>query len=100
MRSKALSLCRNYLIFIPSCLVISGSCMILVHVAVAILLTTKRPLLTMNSGEQMILFLETIPSDTAELIVNRALDSWGKAPLLVPVIAKEDSPVIIDRIPS
>lgn len=80
--------------------VISGSCMILVHVAVAILLTTKRPLLTMSSGEQMILFLETIPSDTAELIVNRALDSWGKAPLLVPVIAKEDSPVIIDRIPS
>jgi len=80
--------------------VIAGSCMILVHVAVAILSTTRRPLMTMSSGEQMIHFLETIPSDTAEVIVNRALDSWGKTPLLLPVIAKEDSPVIIDRVPS
>jgi len=80
--------------------VIAGSCMILVHVAVAILLTMKRPLLTMKTAEEMTQFLTTIPSDSAEIIVSRALDSWYKTPTLLPVIAKEDSPVIIDRVPS
>ena len=74
--------------------------MILVHVAVAILMTLKRPLMTMKTSDEMLKFLSSIPTDSAEIIVNKALESWLKAPTLVPVPAKEDSPVIIERVPS
>ena len=80
--------------------VISGSLVILVHVAVAILQTQKRPLMTMKSCEEMLAFLAKIPNDSAEIIVNKAVDSWQKQPILVPVVPRGDSPVIIERVPS
>ena len=80
--------------------VIAGSCMILVHVAIAVLMTLKRPLMTMKTCDEMLRFLASIPTDSAEIIVNKALESWYKVPVLVPTPAKEDSPVIIERVPS
>jgi len=80
--------------------VIAGSCVILAHVGAAVLLTHRRPLLTMRSSTEMLAFLAAIPSDSADIVVSKALDSWYKTPLLLPTASKEDVPVIIDRIPS
>jgi len=79
--------------------VISGSLVILVHVGVAILQTQKRPLMTMNSCHEMLAFLSEIPNDSAEIIVNKAVESWQKQPVLVPMAPRGDSPVIIERVP-
>ena len=79
--------------------VISGSLVILVHSGVAILQTQKRPLMTMNSCHEMLAFLSEIPNDSAEIIVNKAVESWQKQPVLVPMAPRGDSPVIIERVP-
>ncbi|XP_020667897.2 TBC1 domain family member 7 [Pogona vitticeps] len=58
--------------------VISGSCKILVFVAVEILLTFKMKLLALNSAEKIEQFLENIPQDNTDAIVSKAIELWHK----------------------
>nr|XP_054490344.1 TBC1 domain family member 7 isoform X1 [Agelaius phoeniceus]XP_054490351.1 TBC1 domain family member 7 isoform X1 [Agelaius phoeniceus] len=56
--------------------VISGSCKILVFVAVEILLTFKMKIIALNSAEKITQFLENIPQDNTDAIVSKAVDLW------------------------
>ncbi|KAF1472373.1 TBC1 domain family member 7, partial [Eudyptula minor novaehollandiae] len=56
--------------------VISGSCKILVFVAVEILLTFKIKILALNTAEKITQFLENIPQDNTDAIVSKAVDLW------------------------
>ncbi|NXL63269.1 TBCD7 protein, partial [Chordeiles acutipennis] len=56
--------------------VISGSCKILVFVAVEILLTFKMKILALNTAEKITQFLENIPQDNTDAIVSKAVDLW------------------------
>ncbi|NXU02061.1 TBCD7 protein, partial [Buphagus erythrorhynchus] len=56
--------------------VISGSCKILVFVAVEILLTFKMKIIALNSAEKITQFLESIPQDNTDAIVSKAVDLW------------------------
>ncbi|KAF0878063.1 TBCD7 protein, partial [Crocuta crocuta] len=58
--------------------VISGSCKILVFVAVEILLTFKIKVMALNSAEKITKFLENIPQDSSDAIVSKAIDLWHK----------------------
>uniref|UniRef100_A0A8D0BHF5 TBC1 domain family member 7 n=1 Tax=Salvator merianae TaxID=96440 RepID=A0A8D0BHF5_SALMN len=58
--------------------VISGSCKILVFVAVEILLTFKMKLMALNSAEKIEQFLENIPQDNTDAIVSKAIELWHK----------------------
>ncbi|XP_054840840.1 glucose-fructose oxidoreductase domain-containing protein 1 isoform X3 [Eublepharis macularius] len=58
--------------------VISGSCKILVFVAVEILLTFKMKLMVLNSAEKIAQFLENIPQDNTDAIVSKAIELWHK----------------------
>ncbi|NXF52177.1 TBCD7 protein, partial [Oceanites oceanicus] len=56
--------------------VISGSCKILVFVAVEILLTFKIKIMALNTAEKITQFLENIPQDNTDAIVSKAVDLW------------------------
>ncbi|XP_025902796.1 TBC1 domain family member 7 [Nothoprocta perdicaria] len=56
--------------------VISGSCKILVFVAVEILLTFKMKILALTTAEKIAQFLENIPQDNTDAIVSKAVDLW------------------------
>ncbi|XP_037375104.1 TBC1 domain family member 7 isoform X3 [Talpa occidentalis] len=58
--------------------VVSGSCKILVFVAVEILLTFKIKVMALNSAEKITKFLENIPQDSSDAIVSKAIDLWHK----------------------
>ncbi|KAB0404982.1 hypothetical protein E2I00_002622 [Balaenoptera physalus] len=58
--------------------VISGSCKILVFVAVEILLTFKIKVMALHSAEKITKFLENIPQDSSDAIVSKAIDLWHK----------------------
>nr|XP_039335600.1 TBC1 domain family member 7-like [Saimiri boliviensis boliviensis] len=58
--------------------VVSGSCKILVFVAVEILLTFKIKVMALNSTEKNTKFLENIPQDSSDAIVSKAIDLWHK----------------------
>ncbi|XP_037699203.1 TBC1 domain family member 7 isoform X2 [Choloepus didactylus] len=58
--------------------VVSGSCKILVFVAVEILLTFKMKVMALNSAEKITKFLENIPQDSSDAIVSKAIDLWHK----------------------
>ncbi|XP_019378311.1 PREDICTED: TBC1 domain family member 7 isoform X1 [Gavialis gangeticus] len=58
--------------------VISGSCKILVFVAVEILLTFKMKIMALNNAEKITQFLENIPQDNTDAIVSKAIDLWHK----------------------
>ncbi|XP_074843771.1 TBC1 domain family member 7 [Carettochelys insculpta] len=58
--------------------VISGSCKILVFVALEILLTFKMKLMAMTNAEKITEFLENIPQDNTDAIVSKAIDLWHK----------------------
>ncbi|XP_006864146.1 PREDICTED: TBC1 domain family member 7 isoform X2 [Chrysochloris asiatica] len=58
--------------------VVSGSCKILVFVAVEILLTFKIKVMALNSAEKITEFLENIPQDSSDAIVSKAIDLWHK----------------------
>ncbi|KAM8790804.1 TBC1 domain family member 7 isoform 1-T1 [Rhynchonycteris naso] len=58
--------------------VISGSCKILVFVAVEILLTFKIKVMALNNSEKITKFLENIPQDSSDAIVSKAIDLWHK----------------------
>ncbi|EHB10711.1 TBC1 domain family member 7, partial [Heterocephalus glaber] len=58
--------------------VVSGSCKILVFVAVEILLTFKIKVMALNSPEKITKFLENIPQDSSDAIVSKAIDLWHK----------------------
>uniref|UniRef100_A0A2H6NG98 TBC1 domain family member 7 n=1 Tax=Micrurus carvalhoi TaxID=3147026 RepID=A0A2H6NG98_9SAUR len=58
--------------------VISGSCKILVFVAVEILLTFKMKLMALTSAEKIEQFLENIPQDNTDAIVSKAIELWHK----------------------
>ncbi|KAH3857775.1 TBC1 domain family member 7-like [Dreissena polymorpha] len=77
--------------------VLGGSVMILVYVAVSLLITLKRPLLTMASREDMIQYLTQVPEDTGDILVNNAIDLWEKQG---HHMTKSDSPGPINRSPS
>ncbi|NWS40556.1 TBCD7 protein, partial [Probosciger aterrimus] len=74
------SLQRQVLFFFFFCLVwdkvISGSCKILVFVAVEILLTFKMKIIALNTAEKITQFLENIPQDNTDAIVSKAVDLW------------------------
>nr|KAG5701028.1 hypothetical protein BaRGS_022739 [Batillaria attramentaria] len=73
--------------------IIGGSCYVLVYVAVAILIFFRRPLLSMKSVEDMITYLQHIPDDCGDRIVNEALDLWTKNGSCI-LMSKSDSPVV------
>ncbi|XP_007487995.1 TBC1 domain family member 7 isoform X2 [Monodelphis domestica] len=58
--------------------VISGSCKILVFVAVEILLTFKIKIMALDNAEKITKFLENIPQDSSDAIVSKAIDLWHK----------------------
>nr|XP_006138821.1 TBC1 domain family member 7 [Pelodiscus sinensis]XP_006138822.1 TBC1 domain family member 7 [Pelodiscus sinensis]XP_006138823.1 TBC1 domain family member 7 [Pelodiscus sinensis] len=58
--------------------VISGSCKILVFVALEILLTFKMKIMALNNTEKITQFLENIPQDNTDAIVSKAIDLWHK----------------------
>lgn len=57
---------------------VSGSCKILVFVAVEILLTFKMKVMALNNAESINEFLKKIPEDNTDPIVNKAIDLWHK----------------------
>ncbi|GFO50710.1 TBC1 domain family member 7-like [Plakobranchus ocellatus] len=71
--------------------VIGGSSHILVFVAVAIFLVLRRPLLAMQSSQDIVNYLKEIPEDCGDRIVNEALNLFQEYGLTWPM--KEDSPV-------
>lgn len=58
--------------------VVSGSCKILVFVAVEILLTFKLKVMALNNSEKITKFLENMPQDSSDAIVSKAIDLWHK----------------------
>ncbi|NXM75160.1 TBCD7 protein, partial [Serilophus lunatus] len=65
-----------FLFFLVWDKVISGSCKILVFVAVEILLTFKMKIIALNTAEKITQFLENIPQDNTDAIVSKAVDLW------------------------
>ncbi|XP_040209674.1 TBC1 domain family member 7 [Rana temporaria] len=57
---------------------VSGSYKILVFVAVEIVLTFKMKVTTLNKSDSINEFLEKIPEDNTDQIVNKAIDLWHK----------------------
>ncbi|CAH2284362.1 TBC1 domain family member 7 isoform X1 [Pelobates cultripes] len=57
---------------------VSGSCKILVFVAVEILLTFKMKIMALNNADSLSKFLEKIPEDNTDAIVSKAIDLWHK----------------------
>ncbi|KAL7888726.1 hypothetical protein AOLI_G00037000 [Acnodon oligacanthus] len=58
--------------------VISGSCKILVFVAVEILLSYKIMLMGMSRPEAIVNFLSNMPQENTDAIVTKAIDLWHK----------------------
>ncbi|KAL4630990.1 hypothetical protein GN956_G15246 [Arapaima gigas] len=58
--------------------VISGSCKILVFVAVEILLSYKMVLVGLSRAEVVAQFLSSIPQENTDAIVTKAIDLWHK----------------------
>ncbi|XP_075412627.1 TBC1 domain family member 7-like [Tenrec ecaudatus] len=58
--------------------VVSGSCKILVFVAVEILSTFKIKVMALSSAEKITGFLENFPQDSSGAIVSKAIDLWHK----------------------
>ncbi|KAG7488406.1 hypothetical protein MATL_G00034170 [Megalops atlanticus] len=58
--------------------VISGSCKILVFVAVEVLLSYKIMLMGMSKPEAIVQFLSNIPQENTDAIVTKAIDLWHK----------------------
>lgn len=58
--------------------IVSGSCKILVFVAMEVLLTFKMKLMAMSKSEDITQFLENIPKDNTDAIVSKAIDLWHK----------------------
>lgn len=58
--------------------IMSGSCKILVFVAMGILLTFKMTLMTMNKADSIVQFLEKIPQENTDAIVTKAIELWQK----------------------
>ncbi|PNF19492.1 TBC1 domain family member 7 [Cryptotermes secundus] len=62
-----------------------GSCKILVFVAVVILRTLRRNLLSCKMSDNVLNCLNNIPEETAEIIVNKAIEMWQQyGSLLTP----------------
>ncbi|XP_013384172.1 TBC1 domain family member 7-like [Lingula anatina] len=81
--------------------IIGGSCTVLVFVAVAIILTLRRPILTLRTDAEIVQYLKNIPADSADIIVAKAVELWrSHGSLLFPSGIKADSPVIIEKVPS
>ncbi|KAM4687711.1 TBC1 domain family member 7 isoform 1-T3 [Discoglossus pictus] len=57
---------------------VSGSCKILVFVAVEIVLTFKMKVMALNNADKIKEFLEKIPQDNTDPIVSKAIDLWHK----------------------
>ncbi|KAJ8367422.1 hypothetical protein AAFF_G00318020 [Aldrovandia affinis] len=58
--------------------VISGSCKILVFVAVEVLLSYKIMLMGMSRPETVVQFLSNMPQENTDAIVTKAIDLWHK----------------------
>ncbi|KAM8967321.1 TBC1 domain family member 7-like [Pelodytes ibericus] len=56
----------------------SGSCKILVFVAVEILLTFKMKVMALNNSHSLNTFLGKIPEDNTDAIVSKSIDLWHK----------------------
>ncbi|CAL1548206.1 unnamed protein product [Lymnaea stagnalis] len=70
--------------------VLGGSSAILIYIAVAIFLVLRRPLLALQSTQEMVNYLKQIPEDCGDRIVNEALDLLHKNAGQFPI--KPDSP--------
>ncbi|KAM9307805.1 TBC1 domain family member 7 [Gastrophryne carolinensis] len=57
---------------------VSGSCKVLVFVAVGIMLTFKMKVMGLTSSDRIHEFLQKIPEDNTDPIVNKAIDLWHK----------------------
>ncbi|KAI1889204.1 hypothetical protein AGOR_G00176710 [Albula goreensis] len=58
--------------------VISGSCKVLVFVAVEVLLSYKIMLMGMSKPEAIFQFLNNMPQENTDAIVTKAIDLWHK----------------------
>lgn len=58
--------------------VISGSCKILVFVALEILLTYKIMLMGLSRPEAIVKFLNNLPQENSDAVVTKAIDLWHK----------------------
>nr|XP_033790530.1 TBC1 domain family member 7 [Geotrypetes seraphini]XP_033790531.1 TBC1 domain family member 7 [Geotrypetes seraphini]XP_033790532.1 TBC1 domain family member 7 [Geotrypetes seraphini]XP_033790533.1 TBC1 domain family member 7 [Geotrypetes seraphini]XP_033790534.1 TBC1 domain family member 7 [Geotrypetes seraphini]XP_033790535.1 TBC1 domain family member 7 [Geotrypetes seraphini] len=58
--------------------VISGSCKILVFLAMEILLTYKMKIISLNNAEAVRDFLENIPQENTDAVVSKAVALWHK----------------------
>ncbi|XP_045176931.1 TBC1 domain family member 7-like [Mercenaria mercenaria] len=59
-------------------ILLGGSVMILIYIAVALFVTLRRPLLSMKSQEEMLKYLAQIPEDSGDVLVSKAIDMWEK----------------------
>lgn len=71
--------------------VTGGSCKILVFVAVVILRTLRRNLLLCKMLDNVLNCLNNIPEETAEVIVNKAIEMWQQYGSLLTPGAGPDS---------
>lgn len=78
-------------------ILLGGSVMILVFVAVSLFLTLRRPLLSMNSRQEMLKYLTQVPEDSGDVLVSKAIDMWEKQG---HHLVKSDSPGPNNRSPS
>ncbi|XP_013782701.1 TBC1 domain family member 7-like [Limulus polyphemus] len=56
--------------------VIGSSSAILAFVGAAMLITLRRTLLAMDNSEEVIKYIKKVPEDTADRVVNKALELW------------------------
>ncbi|KAG5849869.1 hypothetical protein ANANG_G00076270 [Anguilla anguilla] len=64
--------------------VISGSCKILVFVAVEVLLSYKIMLMGMSKPDAIVHFLSSMPQENTDAIVTKAIDLWHKLRASLP----------------
>lgn len=78
-------------------ILLGGSVMILIYVAVALFITLRRPLLSMKSGEEMLKYLTQVPEDSGDILVGKAIEMWEKHG---HHLNKSDSPVPGNKSPT
>lgn len=78
-------------------ILIGGSVMILIYIAVALFITLRRPLLSMKSREEMLKYLAEIPEDSGDVLVGKAIDMWEKHG---HHLTKSDSPGPVNKSPT
>ncbi|CAG2055561.1 unnamed protein product [Timema podura] len=76
----------------------SGSCKILVFVALVLLITLRRVLLKCTTAEKIIECLNNVSEEASEVTANKAIEMWQQyGNLLSPSIGTENIKVLLPR---